>query len=1368
MAEKKNYELFISYAEADKAWVEGYLLDALQEAEINFTCQSAFALGVPRISEFERAIRQSQATLLVISEAYLADGLRGFTDILAQSYGEQVGTWPVIPLTLQTGLQLSPRLKMLTGLEADNSEKQQDAIKRLYDRFKRSLPTAMAKPACPYLGMIPFSENDEELFFGRDEEIKELLGKLRLNSFLTIIGASGSGKSSLVFAGLIPQLKQSGLFGAGQWCIRSLRPGTSPLANLEKVLKGDITTLEITIEQLLSTQPDARRLLLVVDQFEELFTQAETEAITFQQTLLRLSEIDNVYLILTVRADFYPDLMGSLLWEKIRSRRFEVLSLVAKGLREAIVKPAEAVEVYIESALVERLIVDAQGEPGVLPLIQETLVLLWEKLERRFLALSAYELLVLPRPAYGATETQPRTGLEVAIARRADAAYADLEVEVKQAIARRIFLRLIQFGEGRPDTRRQQLEADLRSFEEDTQLFNETLQHLASRSRRLLTFSGEESDLQRKVDIAHEALISGWGKLHQWINQLREAEKTRRRLQEKAREWTRLDRKGGLLDEAELPEAESWLVSNEAKILGYDESLYNLITVSREKIEAVKRLKQEQQERELKLVEDNLQAEKLAKQKAQTLNWVAGIFSVLLTGATIFAFYQTRQSILSNIDALITSAESLQDSGSGLEAIEKNIEAGEHFFKKPLSRLLLSGDDRIAAKKMQVLTNLNALIYGFRERQSLTEHTDAVLGLNFSTDDDKLVSTSADGSMIIWDLNNNQRKTIIKKSEQQVNDAIFNKKGDSLISLHNKEIIRLWNLDPDTCFKESDETLVKGKENTIFNIAFSPNNETIASDEVNKINLWDSNNNSKAPLPDEHDDRINELDFSPDSKLIASAGGDKFIKVWDVKEKRLFEFFPSQVLDEDNYFSSVKFINNKTVVFSDIQAKMTIWNFHSNNKSDLSDPENNNKQAVHTLAVNADSKFIASGSEDGFIKIWDIENREHLNTYKGHAGVINKVAFSNKSNENSQKLASGGEDGIIKIWSIISPQIINGGKFSFNPDNDKIVTGDRDNGSIKIWSKESEKFNRHQTLGNSKNREKVFDVKFSFDGKTIVSTSSYEDKEKQEKFLIEIWNSEGKQKKAITNKDKITSINFSHDHKAFVTVHQKEDNKNKLENKVKIWQLESLENEELSPIDGLVQSVNYNPDGKSIAVLTRKEILLLSLAHQKESNLIKLETPDQNSLGVMSFSPDGKIIAAADISGKIYFWNLHQMRDLSEPDQTFEKINTGDKHVQDIVFSPGGEAVALAYDDKTAVIFLDLENVERSDFRILERPHESIAIYNKFTQQENSERLQQISFSPDGKILATSDSKNVVLWNFDFDKLLEIIPKNEKITEMCQ
>ena len=231
--------------------------------------------------------------------------------------------------------------------------------------------------------------------------------------------------------------------------------GAEPLKALADALGGDPADPGRAVSHALTARPDTRHLLLVVDQFEELFTVAHTDVEAFQQALWCLAETPDAYVIVTARADFYSDLMASPLWEKIRTRRVEVVPLDEGGLRQAIVRPAEAIRVFVEVALVERLVADAAGEPGVLPLVQETLVLLWERLKLRFLPLGAYEALTLPR---GTSEDSggERNRLVIAIARHADAALADLTPK-QQAIARRIFLRLVQFGEGRPDTPRQQL-----------------------------------------------------------------------------------------------------------------------------------------------------------------------------------------------------------------------------------------------------------------------------------------------------------------------------------------------------------------------------------------------------------------------------------------------------------------------------------------------------------------------------------------------------------------------------------------------------------------------------------------------------------------------------------------------------------------------------------------------------------------------------------------------------------------------------------------------------------------------------------------------------------------------------------------------
>jgi hypothetical protein len=226
-----TYDFFVSYADADRAWVEGYLLDALVSAGVRCHSEAAFALGIPRLLEFERAIKQSQRTLLVLSPAYLADTFGQFVDLLVQSYGLETATWPVIPLILQP-VKLPPRLAMLTPLVAETPAAWPAAIERLCAEVQRTPPAPPVSPGCPYPGMVPFREADSARFFGRDQEVRELLHQLRLHPFLAIIGPSGSGKSSLVFAGLLPMLRQSGLFGAGEWQVHTLRPGEAPQAAL--------------------------------------------------------------------------------------------------------------------------------------------------------------------------------------------------------------------------------------------------------------------------------------------------------------------------------------------------------------------------------------------------------------------------------------------------------------------------------------------------------------------------------------------------------------------------------------------------------------------------------------------------------------------------------------------------------------------------------------------------------------------------------------------------------------------------------------------------------------------------------------------------------------------------------------------------------------------------------------------------------------------------------------------------------------------------------------------------------------------------------------------------------------------------------
>lgn len=548
-----EFDFFISYADDDRAWAEGVLADALRSVDFKCITHAEFDAGQPVLQAFEEAVTSSRKVILVLSPAYMANRFAGFADLLAQHYGTELGTWPVIPLIYKPVLDIPLRIRMLDPIDATRQQDWEAVIKRLTGK-KSAAPREI--PGAPYPGLRAFSNLDQLLFFGRETEIQDMLRLLHAYSFLALIGSSGSGKSSLVFAGLIPALNDSHAFGPGNWFVCNLRPGPDPMHALTMTLAGDPLRPSETVSALLH-EHNAERLLLIVDQFEELFTVTKENAAVFQNALLSLLKQDQVWVVITARADFYPSLMSSLLWQEIRENRYEVLPLAEAALAEAIRKPAEKVGIYIESALVERLVGDARGEPGVLPFVQQTMILLWDKVVRRFLPLSAYETLILPRGAYDKFPPHGTTGLNAAIAIHARGVLSRLSPE-QQDIARRIFLRLVNFGDGRPDTRRQQPRSALQ-LNYDPQLVDATIAFLANDSSRLLTITGQQGDPDSKIDISHEALITTPSTIRTWVEDGRVDELLRRNLQADAEAWLNQKRDTSYLyQSARLQQARDW------------------------------------------------------------------------------------------------------------------------------------------------------------------------------------------------------------------------------------------------------------------------------------------------------------------------------------------------------------------------------------------------------------------------------------------------------------------------------------------------------------------------------------------------------------------------------------------------------------------------------------------------------------------------------------------------------------------------------------------------------------------------------------------------------------------------------------------
>jgi WD40 repeat protein len=399
----------------------------------------------------------------------------------------------------------------------------------------------------PYRGLEPFREEDAALYFGREQDVARVLERMRLSRFVAVIGPSGSGKSSLVQAGLLPALRREGAPSAG-WRVLEMIPGARPLAALAAQLAhlpgaaapspadlgADERTLDVATAHALDGRPAGDRVLVLVDQLEEAFTLCgdEGERAAFLGNLVYAATIPGgrTVVVGTMRADFYhrlaehPALRGL-----VASQQVLLGPLDARNLRRAIEEPARRCGLELEPGLTRRILTDVADRPGTLPLMEHVLLEIWQRRRGKLLTLEAYA---------------DSGGVEGALARRANAIYGAMSPE-RQAVARRVLLRLTQPGEGTEDTRRRATRAELVTQPGEEAEVDAVVGALAE--ARLLTTGTDEASGEPVVDVTHEALIRGWPELRGWINDSREQLRLERRLSTAATDWDAGGRDDGQL-----------------------------------------------------------------------------------------------------------------------------------------------------------------------------------------------------------------------------------------------------------------------------------------------------------------------------------------------------------------------------------------------------------------------------------------------------------------------------------------------------------------------------------------------------------------------------------------------------------------------------------------------------------------------------------------------------------------------------------------------------------------------------------------------------------------------------------------------------
>jgi len=428
----------------------------------------------------------------------------------------------------------------------------------------------------PYLGLLAFTEKEAVFFKGRETLTEQLYRAVVAKPLTAVVGASGSGKSSLVFAGLVPHLRQQ-----GNWAIVDFRPGKNPMISLVAALSefvdkninaanlADKPDLLHTLLTKYFTEQVDRRLLLIINQFEEIYSLCEDVKVReffLQQLLDALRKLPNFKIVITLRADFIQEAISYRpLADALQYADIKVSPMNRKELKEAIILPAQLMGVSLEKGLVDRLLNDVGDEPSNLALLEFTLTQLWEKRHDQTLTYQAYEEI---------------GGLKQALSNYADQIYNELSTEEKK-VAQQIFIVLVRVNEESEPSRRQVNKQDLLNFSQ----YEATLVLDKLAQAKLVVIRSLETKTQTTivVDLAHEALIHHWHLLHNWVEINRDNLRLAQRLETEAKQWrekTKVYSQEFLLKGYRLREAKDF-VAKWGNTIALSKNVYEFIEISK-------------------------------------------------------------------------------------------------------------------------------------------------------------------------------------------------------------------------------------------------------------------------------------------------------------------------------------------------------------------------------------------------------------------------------------------------------------------------------------------------------------------------------------------------------------------------------------------------------------------------------------------------------------------------------------------------------------------------------------------------------------------------------------------------------------------
>jgi WD40 repeat protein/transcriptional regulator with XRE-family HTH domain len=1119
------------------------------------------------------------------------------------------------------------------------------------------LPGASDGAINPYKGLRAFQEADAPDFFGRETLTQQLRARLAedgaLSRFLAVVGPSGSGKSSLVRAGLVPALRHERLPGGIPPLVTELIPGARPLEELEAALLRVATNPPARLlEQLRADERGLARavqrvlpgdnhseLLLVIDQFEELFTLVSDAA-------ARQDFIDSLFsaltdprsrlrVVITLRADFYDRPLLYLPASELLGRRTEVVGpLTVEEMYRAITGPAERAGLEFESSLVATIIQDMGEQPGTLPLLQYTLSELCERRAGRLLTLAAYR-------ASG--------GLFGSLAQRAESLYAALPAQ-EQAAAQQLFLRLVTLGEGGEDTRRRVSMSELVAAVGAGGGAREAALHrvLDVFGRyRMLTFDRNPITREPTVEVAHEALLGAWERLRAWLEASREALLVQRRLMALAAEWQAAGQEDSFLATGarlvQFANLAAEAGDSQALTLTGEEQAY--IAASLEEQQHQQQAAAERQAREVTL-------QKRAAHRLRVLAAALALFLLVASALALLAVGQQReaQTNLTRSEALRLAAEanSLLQSSGPAELIAL------------LS--LRSIRTQHSPQGDTVLEAAARLDYPVRH---LIGYTDTVAVLAFSPDGHHLLS-SDNRTIRQWDVASGNELNHVPAG---VSSLAYAPDGMHFVTDYENNTVAIW--DSATLTRTA---VFSGHTAGVLRVLYSPDGRYVLSTSKDKTaRIWDIASGRQVQIFRATTDVSTSagkaetnfstaLAWSPDGKYALTGGNDGIVRLWDVQSGRLVRRFDTSLKGDD--FGVLAYSSDgQTIATPGPQFTIVLW--------DATTGARLRELVGHTntpngAAFSPDGQTLFTSSQDNTARLWDVATGQtHQVLRRSMSGAVLAP--------DGRHAAVGGADGTVLLWDLAAradPPILGGAtgrvwSVSFSTDDRTVLTSNDDAGTAQLWDATTGQPLPPVFLGP--NNSTVNYAAFSPDGKDVLLADGRPDKAAH---LFD--RATGKELRAFPNTNGVLlQALFSPDGQDVLTAGFDS------QYRARLW--DSATARAVLTFTGHTSwllSAAYAPDGRT--VLTGSADGTARLWDTRTGQEIRRFTTDTGVVAV-AYAPDGtRVLTGGDAGARL--WDL----------QTGAAVGSFAQHngnVNAAAFAPDGQSVLTGNDDGRAYLW---------------------------------------------------------------------------------